>query len=91
MNFRHFYGLLSFLLSTHHGSLNGNIYIGKDRESGSMELFLAFHVKFLWEDLVVLKRTLDVFQLELISLSMNVVGKLDILGQDGDPLGMHST
>ena len=39
MNFRHFYGLLSFLLSTHHGSFYGGNYIGKNRESGGMELF----------------------------------------------------
>ena len=90
MNFRHFYGLLSVLLSTHHGGFYGGIYIEKDRESGGM-LFLAFCVKFLWENLVVLKRTLDIFQVELISLSTNVAGKLDILGHDGDPLGMHCT
>ena len=39
MNFRHCYGLLSFLLSTYHGSFYGGIYIEKNRESGSMELF----------------------------------------------------
>ena len=51
---------------------------------------LAFHVKFLWEDLVVLKRTLDV-QVELISLSTDAAGELDILGHDGDSHGIYGT
>ena len=40
---------------------------------------------------MVLKRTLDVNQVEFLSLSTDAVGKLDILWHGGDPLAMHST